>query len=37
MEAQKPIKPTDVADALLIKGLKDLKLGDIEIAKDSRK
>ncbi|MCO1336126.1 hypothetical protein MO867_17480 [Microbulbifer sp. OS29] len=36
MEAKKPIKPTDVADAILFKGLKDLKLEDIELAKKTR-
>jgi hypothetical protein len=35
-EAKKIIKPTDIADALLWKGLKDLKIEDIEIAKKTR-
>ncbi len=36
MEAQKPVKPTDIADTLLFKGLKDIKLEDVELAKKSR-
>lgn len=36
MEAQRPIKPTDVADAILFKGIKDLKMVDIEMAKETR-
>ena len=36
MEAKKPIKPSDVADALLFKGVKDLTLGDIALAKKAR-
>lgn len=36
MEAKRPIKPTDVADAILFKGIKDLKLADIEMAKKAR-
>lgn len=36
IEAQKPIKPTDVADALLFKGIKDLKLEDVNLAKKTR-
>ena len=36
MEAGKPIKPTDVADAILYKGIKDLSLFDIKQAKESR-
>jgi hypothetical protein len=36
MEAQRPIKPTDVADAILFKGIKDLKLIDVEMAKEAR-
>lgn len=35
-EAKKIIKPTDVADALLYKGVKDLKIEDIELAKNAR-
>jgi hypothetical protein len=35
-ESKKIIKPTDIADALLWKGVKDLKLEDIELAKKSR-
>lgn len=35
-EAKKIIKPTDVADALLFKGIKDLKIEDIEMAKQAR-
>lgn len=34
--AKKLVKPTDVADALLWKGLEDLNLEDIEEAKKSR-
>lgn len=36
-KAKKVIKPTDVADALLKKGIEDLTLKDIEIAKTDRK
>lgn len=36
MEAGKPIKPTDVADAILYKGIKDLSLKDIDQAKTTR-
>jgi hypothetical protein len=36
IKQNKVIKPTDVADALLWKGLKDLTLEDIEKAKKSR-
>lgn len=35
-EAGQIIKPTDVADALLWKGIKDLKIGDVELAKQAR-
>jgi len=35
-EAKRIIKPTDVADALLFKGIKDLKIEDVELAKQSR-
>lgn len=34
--AGKVIKPTDVADALLWKGLEDLRIEDVEEAKRSR-
>jgi hypothetical protein len=34
--AKRIIKPTDVADALLWKGIKDLCAEDIEMAKRSR-
>lgn len=34
--ANKLIKPTDIADALLWKGLEDLKMEDIENAKKTR-
>lgn len=37
MEAKRPIKPTDVADALLFKGIKDLQLEDVKMAKEARK
>ena len=36
MEAKKPIKPTDIADAILFKGLKDISLADVEHAKKTR-
>lgn len=36
IEADRVIKPTDVADALLWKGIKDLTIKDIELAKDAR-
>ena len=35
-EAQTIIKPTDIADAILFKGIKDLKLEDVELAKKAR-
>lgn len=35
-KAGRVVKPTDVADALLLKGIKDIKLEDIELAKASR-
>jgi hypothetical protein len=35
-EAKRPIKPTDVADAILFKGIKDIKLADVELAKKAR-
>jgi hypothetical protein len=35
-EAQKVIKPTDVADALLWKGLKDISIEDVAMAKKAR-
>lgn len=35
-EAKKVIKPTDVADALLWNGIKNIKIEDIEQAKKSR-
>lgn len=34
--ANKLIKPTDIADALLWKGLKDITIEDIEMAKEAR-
>lgn len=37
MEAKRPIKPTDIADALLFKGIKDLQLEDVKMAKETRK
>ena len=37
IEADRVIKPTDVADALLRKGLKDLSPADVEMAKKARK
>lgn len=36
-EAKKIIKPTDVADALLWKGIKDITTEDVKLAKTSRK
>ena len=36
IKMKKVIKPTDVADALLWKGLEELTLEDIENAKNSR-
>jgi hypothetical protein len=36
LEAKQIIKPTDVADALLWKGIKDITIEDIELAKRSR-
>jgi len=35
-KANKIIKPTDIADALLWKGLEDLTIEDIEKAKQTR-
>lgn len=35
-EAKKIIKPTDIADALLWKGIKDITAEDVELAKRSR-
>lgn len=35
-EAKKIIKPTDVADALLWKGIKSISIEDIELAKKAR-
>lgn len=35
-EAKKIIKPTDIADALLFKGIKDIKIEDVELAKKAR-
>lgn len=37
VEADKVIKPTDVADTLLRKGIKDVRVNDIEMAKKARK
>jgi hypothetical protein len=36
IKASKVIKPTDVADALMWKGLKDLTIEDVEEAKKHR-
>lgn len=36
IEANKVIKPTDVADTLLWKGIKDLTIEDVELAKKAR-
>lgn len=36
-QAQRVIKPTDVADALLWRGIKDLSIEDITLAKEARK
>lgn len=36
-EAKKIIKPTDVADTLLWKGIKEVTIADIEMAKKTRK
>jgi hypothetical protein len=36
IKAKKIIKPTDIADALLWKGLKDLTMEDVEEAKKNR-
>ena len=36
MEIDRPVKPTDVADAILAKGVKDVCIEDIRAAKDSR-
>lgn len=35
-QAKKVIKPTDIADTLLWKGIKDLTIEDIEMAKKAR-
>lgn len=35
-KAGKIVKPTDVADAILWKGIKDVKLEDINLAKETR-
>lgn len=35
-EADRVIKPTDIADTLLWKGVKDLTIEDIELAKNAR-
>jgi hypothetical protein len=35
-EAKKIIKPTDIADAILWKGIKDIKIEDVELAKKTR-
>lgn len=35
-EAKRIIKPTDIADALLWKGIKDLSIADVEMAKEAR-
>ncbi len=37
LQKQKPVKPTDVADAAIWKGLEDIKLEDVENAKISLK
>lgn len=36
-KAKVVIKPTDVADALLAKGLKDLEIEDVRMAMNSRR
>lgn len=36
IQAQRVVKPTDVVDALLVKGLGELNLDDIKQAKSSR-
>lgn len=36
LKAKKPIKPTDVADTMLWKGLEEVSLDDIDEAKKSR-
>ena len=36
-EAGQIIKPTDIADAILWKGIKDIKLEDVGLAKKTRK
>jgi hypothetical protein len=35
-EGQRLIKPTDIADAILWKGIKDIQLGDICLAQEAR-
>jgi hypothetical protein len=35
-EAKKIIKPTDIADALLWKGIKDITVADVEMAIKAR-
>lgn len=37
LEANKPIKPTDVADAILFNGIKDLTLEKVNLAKKARR
>lgn len=36
LEAGKPIKPTDVADAIIYKGIKDITIADVKMAKETR-
>jgi hypothetical protein len=36
-EAGKIIKPTDIADAILWKGIKDIKVEDVVLAKKTQK
>lgn len=36
IEADRVIKPTDVADALLFRGIKEITIEDIELTKKSR-
>ena len=35
-EADRIIKPTDVADTLLWKGIKELTIADVQMAKEAR-
>lgn len=35
-QAQRVVKPTDVADAILFKGLADVSIEDIDLAKNAR-